>query len=100
MHSPKGPQMAHLSERIGSILQLAADEAAEITSTAEAETERLRREARADADTWLQQAHEAKQLAAAEAGRLRLAAAAKCTQAADTRKRVLAELAQPGEART
>ncbi|NEM06210.1 hypothetical protein [Geodermatophilus normandii] len=47
-HSPAGQEMVHLSERIGSILQLAADEAAEITSTARAEAEVLRAEAEAD----------------------------------------------------
>jgi cell division septum initiation protein DivIVA len=47
-HSPAGQEMVHLSERIGSILQLAADEAAEITSTARDEAERLRAEAEAD----------------------------------------------------
>ncbi|WP_369255059.1 DivIVA domain-containing protein [Geodermatophilus amargosae] len=47
-HSPAGQEMVHLSERIGTMLQLAADEAAEITSTARAEVERLRAEAEAD----------------------------------------------------
>jgi chromosome segregation ATPase len=42
--SPEGQRLAQVSERIGSMLQLAADEAAEITATAE----RLRREAAAD----------------------------------------------------
>jgi cell division septum initiation protein DivIVA len=47
-HSPAGQEMVHLTERIGSILQLAADEATDITNTARAEAERLRAEAEAD----------------------------------------------------
>ena len=43
-HSSEGQRLAHVSERIGTMLQLAADEAAEITAAAD----RLRREAEAD----------------------------------------------------
>ena len=46
VHSPAGQEMVHISERIGSV-QLAADEAAEITATAAAEADRVQREARA-----------------------------------------------------
>jgi cell division septum initiation protein DivIVA len=71
VHSLAGQQMAHVTERIGSMLQLAADEAADITATAAAEAERVKSEARADADLQLLRAHEAKELAVADAARLR-----------------------------
>jgi cell division septum initiation protein DivIVA len=50
VHSSEGQQMAHVTERISSMLQLAADEAAEITATARTEAERLRSEARTAAE--------------------------------------------------
>jgi cell division septum initiation protein DivIVA len=93
VHSLAGQQMAHVTERIGSMLQLAADEAAELTAAAAAEAERaqsearaeaarvqsearddaqrVKSEARADADSQLLRAHEAKELAVADAARLR-----------------------------
>jgi cell division septum initiation protein DivIVA len=71
VHSLAGQQMAHVTERIGSMLQLAADEAADITATAAAEAERVQSEARADADLQLLRAHEARELAVADAARLR-----------------------------
>jgi colicin import membrane protein len=64
-HSPEGQRMARVTERIGSMLQLAADEAAEITATAAAEAERIRSEARADADVERQEGREFKEAAAA-----------------------------------
>jgi cell division septum initiation protein DivIVA len=70
-HSPEGQQMAHVTDRIGSMLQLAADEAAEITAAAAAEAERIHSQARADADVQRQKAHEFKQVALADADRLR-----------------------------
>jgi cell division septum initiation protein DivIVA len=71
VHSLAGQQMAHVTERIGSMLQLAADEAADITATAAAEAERVQSEARAEADSQLLRAHEARELAVADAARLR-----------------------------
>jgi colicin import membrane protein len=70
-HSPEGQQMAHVTDRIGSMLQLAADEAAEITAAAAAKAERIHSQARADADVQRQKAHEFKQVALADADRLR-----------------------------
>jgi cell division septum initiation protein DivIVA len=71
VHSPAGQQMAYVTERIGSMLQLAADEAAEVTGTAAAAAERIQREARADADSQLLRAHEVKEQVTADAARLR-----------------------------
>jgi colicin import membrane protein len=82
-HSPAGQEMVHLSERIGTILQLAADEAAELTDTARAEAERLRAEAEADR-TLAAQARER-----IDAERARLAA-----EAAQERARLDAEAAE------
>ena len=65
-HSPAGQEMVHLTERIGTILQLAADEAAEITSSARTEADRLRAEAEADRA----RAAETLEQAAAERARL------------------------------
>jgi len=58
VHSPEGQQMAHVTERISAMLQLAADEAAEITATAKATAERLRSAAEADADAERQRTRE------------------------------------------
>jgi cell division septum initiation protein DivIVA len=85
VHSPEGQQMAHVTKRIGSMLQLAADEAAEITATAAAEVQRIQSDAWAAADAQRQDAHEFKQLAVAEADRLRRGAEADRAEAAGTR---------------
>lgn len=103
VHSPGGQQMAHVTERIGSMLQLAADEAAEITATAAsqaaeitataaAEAERIHREAQADADAQLLRAHEVKELAVAEAARLRRDSAADRAEAAAVRQQAEREV--------
>ena len=97
VHSPAGQEMAHVAERIGSMLQLAADEAAEITATAEAEADRVRTEARAEADAQLQRAQEAMALAFADAARLRRDSDADRVEAAAARQqadRDVAELVQ------
>jgi hypothetical protein len=67
------------------MLQLAADEAAEITATAAAEVQRIQSDAWAAADAQRQDAHEFKQLAVAEADRLRRGAEADRAEAAGTR---------------
>jgi colicin import membrane protein len=90
-HSPGGQEMARLSERIGSMLQLAADEAAEVTGTAAAEADRLLRCARADADAVRREAQELREVAAAEADQLTRAAEAERDQAADARRQALAD---------
>lgn len=97
VHSPGGQQMAHVAERIGSMLQLAADEAAEITvraaaeaaevtATAAAEADRIHREAQADADSQVLRAHEVKELAFAEAARRRRDSEADRAEAAAVRQ--------------
>lgn len=68
--SPGGQEMTNVSERMGRILQMAADEASEITATATADADRIVAEARADADARLRKAHEIKQIAAATADRI------------------------------
>jgi chromosome segregation ATPase len=85
-HSPAGQQMARVTERIGSMLQLAADEAAEITASATAGAERIRSEARADADAHLVRALEVKELAVADAARLRRDSDADRAEAAAARQ--------------
>jgi cell division septum initiation protein DivIVA len=69
--SPYGQQLTLVSERVGAILQMAADEAAELTAAAEADAGRIAAEARADADARLRKAHEIKQLAMAAGDRFR-----------------------------
>jgi hypothetical protein len=59
VHSSEGQQMGRVTERIGSMLQLAADEAADVTATAQAEAERLRDDARDEADRQQRRAQEA-----------------------------------------
>ncbi|PWW24120.1 hypothetical protein JD79_03298 [Geodermatophilus normandii] len=82
-HSAAGQEMVHLTERIGAMLQLAADEAAEVTATARAEAERLQAEAEAD------RARAAEALERIGAERARLAA-----EAAQERARLDAEAAE------
>jgi cell division septum initiation protein DivIVA len=86
--SPGGQEMTFVSERMGRMLQMAADEASEITASATADADRIQAEARADADARLRKAHEIKQLAVLaadqireEAERLRAEAAAELQQA-------------------
>lgn len=69
--SPEGQDMTLVSERIGTMLRLAADEAAELTAAGAAEADALLAEARIDADARLRKAQEIKQLAVASSDRLR-----------------------------
>ena len=69
--SPEGQEMTFVSERMGRMLQMAADEASEITASATAEADRIVAEARADADARLRKAHEIKQLAVVTSDRIR-----------------------------
>jgi colicin import membrane protein len=99
VHSPAGQQMAQVTERIGSMLQLAADEAAEITATAAAEAARIQREARADADSRLLRAQEAQQLAVADAARLRREAETDRAEAATARQQAEREAEEAAQTR-
>ncbi|MGY1617255.1 hypothetical protein ACI797_10995 [Geodermatophilus sp. SYSU D00691] len=83
VHSPGAQQLARVSERIGTMLQLAADEAAEITATAAEE-----------AEAWKQRAREVTELAAADAARVRRETEADRAEAAAARQRALAEVAE------
>jgi cell division septum initiation protein DivIVA len=69
--SPEGQDMTLVSERIGTMLRLAADEAAALTAAGAAEADELLAEARLDADARLRKAQEIKQLAVATSDRLR-----------------------------
>jgi cell division septum initiation protein DivIVA len=69
--SPEGQDMTQVSERIGTMLRLAADEAAELTAAGAAEAEAILAEARLDADARLRKAQQIKQLAIADSDRLR-----------------------------
>jgi cell division septum initiation protein DivIVA len=69
--SPEGQDLTLVSERIGTMLRLAADEAAELTAAGAAEADALLAEARVDADARLRKAQQIKQLAIATSDRLR-----------------------------
>ena len=69
--SPEGQDLTLVSERIGTMLRLAADEAAELTAAGAAEADALLAEARLDADARLRKAQQIKQLAVAASDRLR-----------------------------
>ena len=69
--SPAGREQVRTSERVGEILRLAADEAARLTETGTADADRLRGEARAEADALLRRAREVKVGAVAECARMR-----------------------------
>ncbi|MGY1602065.1 hypothetical protein [Geodermatophilus sp. SYSU D00815] len=82
VRSAGAQQLAHVSDRIGTMLQLAADEAAEITATAAEE-----------AEAWKQRARELTELAAADAARVREEAESHRAEAAAARQQALAEVA-------
>jgi cell division septum initiation protein DivIVA len=69
--SPQGQDLTAVSERIGTMLRLAADEAAELTAAGAAEADTILAEARLDADARLRKAQQIKQLALADSDRLR-----------------------------
>jgi cell division septum initiation protein DivIVA len=79
--SPEGQELTFVSERVGRMLRMAADEAAEITAAAEAEADRIVAEARADADARLRKAHEIKEFAVATSDRMRAEAQAELERA-------------------
>lgn len=93
-HSPEGQQMFHFSARIGSMLQLAVDEAAGITSTAVAEAERVQTEARADADRLRRAAEADRAEAAAARQQAMIDVAEQVKQAGEERQRLDREAAQ------
>src|SRR4051794_8135535 len=68
--SPGGQEMSVMSERMGRMLRMAADEAAELTAAGSAEAEQILADARTEADARRRKAHEIKQLAVQTGDRL------------------------------
>jgi cell division septum initiation protein DivIVA len=79
--SPEGQELTFVSERVGRMLRMAADEAAEITAAAEAEADQILAEARTDADARLRKAHEIKEFAVTASDRMRAEAQAELERA-------------------
>jgi len=73
--SPEGQELVRVSERIGSMLRLAADEAADLTAAGRAEAERLVTDARTEAEATRQKAAEVQRLAVEDGNRVRAEAA-------------------------
>jgi cell division septum initiation protein DivIVA len=69
--SPTGREMTRISERIGQMLRLAADEAADVSAAGAREGDRLVSEARTEADAILRKAREVKEAAVAASDRMR-----------------------------
>ncbi|MGY1616223.1 hypothetical protein ACI797_05705 [Geodermatophilus sp. SYSU D00691] len=92
--SPEGQEMSAISERMGRMLQMAADEGAEITASAQEEAEQILTEARIEADARLRKAHEIKQMAVEAGDRMREEARLVRAEATATLERARAEAAQ------
>lgn len=95
--SPTGRELSRISERIGTMLRLAADEAADLTTAGTREAERILGEARTEADAMLRKAHEVKQSALAAGDRMRHDARgmrAEAMRVLDRARREAAELLQ------
>lgn len=69
--SSSGRELSAVSERVGQILRLAADEATSLTAAGVQERDRILAEARTEADARLRQAHELKETAVAAGDELR-----------------------------
>jgi colicin import membrane protein len=89
--SPEGRELLRTSEQVGELLRVAADEAAQLAAAGSAEADRLRAEARLEADALLRRAHEVKEEAVAESDRLaeeaRQARAAAAAELEELRRR-------------
>jgi colicin import membrane protein len=92
--SPEGQDMTRLSERIGTMLRLAADEAAELTAQGAAEAEEILADARTEADARLRKAAEIKQLAVEASDRMRVEARLVRAEAAAAVERARGEAAE------
>jgi colicin import membrane protein len=92
--SPEGQDMTRLSERIGTMLRLAADEAAELTAQGAAEAEQILADARTEADARLRKAADIKQLAVEASDRMRDEARQARAEATAAVTRARAEAAQ------
>ncbi|WP_448628123.1 DivIVA domain-containing protein [Geodermatophilus sp. URMC 64] len=91
--SPEGQEMSVLSERMGRMLRMAADEAAELTAAGAAEAEQILADARIEADARLRKAHEIKQMAIEAGDRIREEARLVRAEAAAELERARAEAA-------
>jgi cell division septum initiation protein DivIVA len=69
--SPEGQEMTVISERMGQMLRMAADEAAALTAAGSAEADQILADARTEADARLRKAHEIKQMAVEASDRMR-----------------------------
>ena len=69
--SPEGQEMTAISERMGRMLRMAADEAAALTAAGQQEADQLLADARVEADARLRKAQEIKQLAIEAGDRMR-----------------------------
>ncbi|SEL88770.1 hypothetical protein SAMN04515665_12241 [Blastococcus sp. DSM 46786] len=69
---PVGRERPAVSARVGEVLRLAEDQAAQVLDAAEAEAAQLRADARLEADARLRKAHEIKELAIDVADQLRV----------------------------
>jgi colicin import membrane protein len=69
--SPGGQEMTVISERMGRMLRMAADEAAALTASAQEEADSILADARTESDARLRKAHEIKQLAVEAGDRMR-----------------------------
>src|SRR4051812_47076149 len=69
--SPEGQEMTVISERMGRMLRMAADEPAELSAAGSAEADQILADARTEADARLRKAHEIKQMAVEASDRMR-----------------------------
>ncbi|RZU31999.1 DivIVA domain-containing protein [Blastococcus saxobsidens] len=87
-----------VADRVGEVLRLAEDQAAQVLEAADAEAARLVAEARLEADARLRKAHEIKELAVEVADQLRVAAERDRADAADVLTRAREQASAEAEA--
>ncbi|MGY1724446.1 DivIVA domain-containing protein [Blastococcus sp. SYSU DS0533] len=91
---PVGRERPAVSARVGEVLRLAEDQAAQVLDAAEAEAAQLRADARLEADARLRKAHEIKELAIDVADQLRVNAQRDRAEGAAALERAQAEAAE------
>ena len=89
-----GPDRPVVSARVGEVLRLAEDQAAQVLDAAEAEAAQLLADARLEADARLRKAHEIKELALGAADQLRVDAQRDRAEAAAVLENAHAEAAE------
>jgi cell division septum initiation protein DivIVA len=92
--SPGGQEVTAVSERMGRMLRMAADEAAALTAAGQEEAEQILADARTEADARLRKAHEIKQMAVEASDRMRQEARRLRAEAAAEVERARAQAAQ------